>query len=159
MNPQIESTKNDFLSAKDGLLKSLATTPDDRISWSPSPSARSPLHIAVHAAEAMGFLHEMLLGKPFHGTTEEADRAFREHEKGFTSREEVVALIGTRSQALSDWFDALTEERLSETAPMPFGIGPVPIGMAMTFPALHTRWHTAQIDYVQTIYGDRDWHA
>jgi hypothetical protein len=32
------------------------------------------------------------------------------------------------------------------------------MAMAITFPADHMRGHTAQIDYLQTIWGDHDWH-
>ena len=41
---------------------------------------------------------------------------------------------------------------------MPFGLEPMPVAVVITFPTFHTRSHIPQIEYIQTIYGDRDWH-
>ena len=32
------------------------------------------------------------------------------------------------------------------------------MSVGITFPAYHTHGHVAQMDYIQTIYGDQDWH-
>ena len=34
----------------------------------------------------------------------------------------------------------------------------VPMSAGVTFAAYHTHGHVAQMDYIQTIYGDQDWH-
>ena len=39
-----------------------------------------------------------------------------------------------------------------------FGVGAVPMSLAMTSPPLHTMVHTGQLEYLQTILGDRVWH-
>ncbi|CAN5354584.1 hypothetical protein BH11ARM2_BH11ARM2_38570 [soil metagenome] len=158
MNERIEFAKNDFLRAKGGLLRALSTTPDDRLNWSPSSTARTPLQLAVHAADAIGLLHDSLDGKVYNGPgPEEADRGFREHERTFTDRDEALSFLECRSDGFLGWLDALDPEKLSSMVDMPF-IGTVPVEIAITFPAFHTRWHHAQIDYVQTSYGDLDWH-
>lgn len=157
MRDTIEKAKAEFLQAKGGLAKALSTTPDDRLEWSPSSTARSPLHLAVHAAEAIGHIHAALDGRAFpFSDSEAADRAFREHERAFTDRDEVVRLLDSRADAFVAWLDALDPETLGSMVRMPFG-GSAPVEIAITFPALHTRWHHAQIDYVQTAYGDLDW--
>lgn len=159
MKDPIESAKADFLQAKGGILHALSTTPDDRLTWSPSPTARSPLHQVVHAAQSIGNIHGFLDRRTFDvPTPEEADRGFREFERGITRREEAVSLLESKSDAFVAWLDALPEERLGSLVTTPFGMGQVPTELAITFPALHTRWHQAQIDYIQTIYGDLDWH-
>ena len=40
----------------------------------------------------------------------------------------------------------------------PFGMGEAPLGFMLIFPALHTNDHAAQMDYIQTCYGDRKWN-
>ena len=159
MKDTIESVKADFLQAKAGLLHALSTTPDDRLSWSPSPTSRSPLHQVVHAAESIGNIHGFLTDRTFDvPTPEEADRGFREFERMITRREEAVKLFERRADAFVAWLDALRPDELDRLVTTPFGMGDVPTGVAIGFPAMHTRWHQAQIDYIQTIYGDLDWH-
>jgi len=159
MSDPIDKAKNDFLQAKGGLLHALSNTPDDRLNWSPSPSARSPLHQVVHAAHAIGNIHGFLDGRTFDvPTTAEADRGFREMEQSFSTREEVLQLFESKSDAFMTWLDALDEKQLGVLVTTPFGMGQVPTEIAITFPAMHTRWHHAQMDYIQTIYGDHDWH-
>jgi hypothetical protein len=159
MKDRIERAKNEFLQAKGGLLHALSTTPDDRLTWSPSPTSRSPLHQVVHAAHSIGNIHGFLDGRPFNvPTPDEADRGFRESEQAFTRREEAVSLLESNAKAFVEWLDNLDPERLGSMVETPFGMGPVPIELGITFPAMHTRWHHAQIDYIQTIYGDLNWH-
>ena len=52
--------------------------------------------------------------------------------------------------------NALTPEMLASTVHLPFGV--IPMSVAITVMADHMRGHSAQIDYVRTIYGDHDWH-
>jgi len=159
MNDRIETAKNEFLQAKNGLLHALSTTPDERLNWSPSPTARSPLHQAVHAAQSIGHIHGFLTGRTFDvPTPEEADRGFREWERTFTRRDEVVSLLESKADAFVAWLDDLDPEQLGTMVTTPFGMGQVPTAIAISFPAMHTRWHHAQIDYIQTVYGDLDWH-
>lgn len=159
MKDRIESAKNEFLQAKGGLLHALSTTPDERLNWAPFPTARSPLHQAAHAAHSISHIHGFLDGRTFDvPTPAEADRGFREWEQAFTRRDEVVSLLESNADAFVAWLDGLDPERLSTMVTTPFGMGSVPMEIAITFPTLHTRWHHAQLDYIQTAYGDRDWH-
>ena len=53
MNTQqeiIEHAKTDFLQAKERLCQALAATPDDRLNWAPSATARTPIQQTAHAA-------------------------------------------------------------------------------------------------------------
>jgi hypothetical protein len=159
MREAIEEGKASFLRAKDRLVRALANTPDDRLNWSPSPSARSPLHVAAHSADAIRNIHNMLDGRPFPvPTSDEADVGFREWEKQFTTREQVTALLDEVSDAYVAWLDALGPSRLDDRCQLPFGLGFAPLRMVLSAQAAHLDSHTPQIEYIQTIYGDRDWH-
>lgn len=159
MKERIEQVKADFLQAKGGILHALAHTPDDRLTWSPSPSARSPLHQVVHAAQSIGHMHGFLDGRPFEvPNTAEADRGFREFEQSIKDRQSAIDLLERSSAAFVAWLDGLDEARFNRSVPTPFGMGEVPVHIGIGFPAMHTRWHHAQIEYIQTIYGDQDWH-
>lgn len=43
MEDTISQAKAEFVRAKDQVIRALATTPDDRIHWSPAPTARTPI--------------------------------------------------------------------------------------------------------------------
>jgi len=139
-----------------GLLKD---TPDERLNWSPSPTARTPLAIVGHSANSIHNITEMLKGRPFGmSTTAIADRGFRNEEQAFTSRDEVVSLFEKNSAAFIEWIDELKEEGLNDPITFPFGLGAGTVLHGITAPARHTEAHIAQLEYVQTIYGDHDWH-
>lgn len=161
MNTQqetIERAKTDFARAKNQLLTALSSTPDDRINWSPSATARTPLQQVAHAAWAIASIHEMLNGRTFQASsTAEADKSFRAWEEQFTARESVLELLEANSAAYEQFLEALTPEALNATIELPLGSGRACLAEALTFAPNHTKWHTAQIEYIQTIYGDRIW--
>lgn len=155
----VEDARTNFAQAKGQLEKAFAGIPDDRLNWSPSETARTPVEIVAHSAEALFHIAEMIDGRPFYqGPTADADAEFRERERDFKTREAALELLEKNSSILLDVLDRLTPERLdSEMATLPFGLGQAPIAMVLGAPADHTRWHAAQLEYIQTIYGDRDW--
>lgn len=156
----IDKAKADFLQSKGRLVHGLNTTPDDRINWSPSPTARTPIEQVAHAASSIKNIHGFLQGDPFTvPTTAEADKGFREHDAQFKSREQVLAALEDYSANYLAWLEQLSPDQLSKMVSLPFGMGEVPTAIALTFIPMHTDWHTAQLDYIQTIYGDHDWHA
>jgi len=155
----IERAKAEFLRVKEMMIQALAATPDDRINWLPAPTARTPIQQVAHAAAAVKNVHEILNSRPFQITnTAEADKSFREWEKQFTTRESVLQMFEENCAEYSAWLDALTPEALNATVELPFGSGFAPVSAALSFAPNHTTWHTAQIHYMQTIYGDLDWH-
>lgn len=155
----MERAKADFTQAKDALSRALAATPDERLNWSPSATARTPLHQAAHAAKAIRQICELLEGRPFpSNSTAEFDASLRAWEEQFTAREPVLALLESNSAAYLQWLDALTPEALEGSIELPFGSGNACMAQARSFAPHHTNWHTAQINYIQTIYGDQVWN-
>ncbi|MCW3094385.1 MAG: hypothetical protein JWL77_3 [Chthonomonadaceae bacterium] len=153
----IAEAKAEFIRAKERMARALTTTPEDKINWSPAPCARTPLQQVAHAAMAVSGIQDMIVGKPFpYADIVEADAAWRAAEKEFTTREQVLGLLEQSSTEYLAWVSTLTSEQLASTLQLPFGS--FPMAAAITFPADHLRNHAAQMDYIQTIYGDQDWH-
>lgn len=158
MEDIISQTKAELIRATERMAHALATTPDDRINWSPSPSARTPLQEVVHGAAAIAGIRGMLTGEPFpYAGLAEFDAAMRAAEKQFTTRAPVLSLLEQNTAEYLAWLDTLTPEQLAATVQPPFG-PPVPTAVGITFAAYHLSSHVAQMDYIQTIYGDQDWH-
>jgi hypothetical protein len=143
----------------DRIKRILEGTPDDRLLWSPAPTARTPLAQVVHAATSIHHIHTAMMGTRFaSATTAEADAEFLEIERGISSRAAALALLDKNSKAFIDWLDQLPEQRLSEMVPLPFDLGEAPMSFMLGVPAWHTNDHAAQMDYIQTCYGDRTWN-
>jgi len=157
MEDTISQAKAEFSRAKERLIHVLATTPDDKINWSPSPTARTPIQQVGHAAAATIFIKGMLTNKALPWADfVEAVTSMRGAEKSYTSREQVLGLLDQSSADYLVWLDTLTPEQVASTVSMPFG--PMPMAIGITLPADHIRSHTAQSEYIQTTYGDLDWH-
>lgn len=158
MNEIIEASKSEFLQAKAMLEAAFAAVPDDRLNWSPSTTARTPLAQVAHSAISIECIQGNLVGDTFaEPTTADADAWHLDHEKAVTTREEALDRLNRASDAYVAWLDALDPARLDEMVRSPFDLPPAPMRIAITFPTRHTLWHVAQLDYMQTIYGDRGW--
>ena len=157
MNPIAENTKNDFLRTKDRLLTMINATPEDRLYWSPAPTARTPVQLFVHSINALQFLHESFMGKPVPMlSTAEFDAYNRALDDETPTKEEAVVRLEVLSNAFVAWLEQVSDETLETMWESPFGT--LPMSIAITFPARHAEGHISQLEYVQTIYGDRVWH-
>src|SRR5262249_62290749 len=124
MRDAIDQAKVDFTRAKEQLAHAFETTPDDRINWSPAPTARTPVQQVAHCADALRNIHRMLQGQQFAvPNSAEADLSFREWEKRFSTREQVLELLERHSSEYVSWLDTLTTDRLDSSIPLPFGMG------------------------------------
>lgn len=158
MSDTIADTIGDLTYAKDQLIRALDNIPDDRINWSPAPTARTPIQIAAHSGFSLGYIADMFQGHPYPAPTmAQADEEFLALEKAFTTREETVAHIEANFQKHVDILNSIKPEDLERSTTLPFGMGAAPLGAIIGVGALHTRTHTAQIEYIQTILGDRTW--
>ena len=154
----VSQAKAEFLRAKARLLVALDTTPDDKLNWSPSASARTPVELVAHAASAVALIQGTISGAPWPYTSlTEADAAFRAADKPFKTRERATDHLAETSDKFIAWLDSLTPEQVGSTVQTIFGS--FPMSVAITLAADHMRGHTAQIEYIQTIWGDYDWHV
>lgn len=157
MEDTISQAKAEFIRAKEQMTHALTTTPDDKLNWTPSATARTPIQQVAHVAMVVSSTQDLLSGKPFPYTNiAELDTAGRIAEKEFTTREQVVSLLEHNSAEYLAWLDTLTAEQLASTVPSIFG--PIPMAVGINAPRNQISGHLAQMGYIQTIYGDHDWH-
>lgn len=157
MSTPAEHAKSELRRTNARMKQLLESTPDNKLTWKPSPSSRSPIEIVGHAASSIKGIQSMLEGNPFpFASTAELDAFCLEQEKTFTSREQVLELLEANTAAFEAWLDSLTPEQLAAKVHGPFGEQEVAVGAI--FPAMHAIGHCGQLEYIQTIYGDRDWH-
>jgi hypothetical protein len=77
-------------------------------------------------------------------------------EAKVTTREQAVEMINSSCDAVIKALDRIQPEQLTGMAKTPFG--EVPMASWVLIPSLHMDCHKAQIDYLQTIWGDLDMH-
>lgn len=153
----VDEAKAEFTRSTDRLKKAYAATPDDKINWSPSATSRTATELVAHSAMSITGLQGWLAGQPFPFESMAAlDEYCRKEEKNFTTREAVTGLLDENSAKFVTFLDSLSQETLGSM--FATQMGTFPMMTAITFPADHSRSHAAQIDYLQTIYGDREMH-
>ncbi|MFM9872290.1 MAG: SRPBCC domain-containing protein [Fimbriimonadaceae bacterium] len=136
----------------------LARIPIEKQSWSYSDSSRSAVHMVAHSGWSLGWIRSMLAGTPYPATTTAiGDQEMREFELGFTDAESALALLDEKSSAWMAYARSLTMDDLDRLVQLPFGFGEMRMRDALGAAAWHTNEHCAQIEFIQTMLGDRDW--
>jgi len=158
MEDIVSQTKAEYQRTRERLALLLSNTPDDKLNWAPSSTARTAVQLVAHSAEAVANIQTMLQGDHFEfNGTSDMDNRLRASERQYTTREQASALLDKNSAAFLAFLDGLTPETLAGTVKAFFG--EVPMSMAVNFPRLHMQDHVAQLEYLQTIWGDVDWYS
>lgn len=139
------------------LLKTLGEVPDDKLNWQPSPTSKSALRIAAHAAVSLKFLSGVVRGEAhFPASMAEAEAAGGDAEAAITSREALAAALADSTADAVAAIGALSPEQLQEDVVTPFMTAP--LAFFVNLLGRHTDNHAAQIDYLQTVWGDHVFH-
>ncbi|MHB8635781.1 MAG: DinB family protein [Fimbriimonadaceae bacterium] len=153
----VDAAKAEFTRSMERLIKAYASTPDDKINWSPSATSRTPTELVAHGGMSISGMQGWLAGQPFPFESMTAlDDYCRTEEKKFTTRASALAPLEENGAKFLTFLDSLSQETLAST--FETQMGAFPMMSAITFPADHLRSHAAQLDYIQTIYGDREMH-
>ena len=155
----VAQSKQSAEEAKALLLGNLSVVPDDKLTWSPSASARSAVQIVAHCGLANEAFATVIAGGeiPIGGlSAEEASNQIRQAGAMVTSREEAVRLIEESTAKVIAALDQATPELLATTPMTPFG--PFPYEAWMVLPGQHMGGHAQQLAYLQTIWGDLEDH-
>jgi len=158
MNDAIEKAKRQTLHGKDRLLKTLSFVPDDKLNWSPSPTAATALQIAAHAGLSNYRFIQQMRRQPMPTYATEAERlkAGADADADITTRQAAIDEIELATEEVLAFLDTLTDADVDSTVKLPFR--EVPMRHLMRRPGLHMEHHAGQIDYLQTCWGDMVWH-
>ena len=140
--------------ATDRLAKTFEFVPDGKLKWSPSKTARSALAIVAHCIMANRMFAMMIRGEQISPmpTPEQAHASSRQFEATITDRAEAVRQLEASSQEVVAAIGTMTAKRFGGSPNSPFGPMPMPVWMSL--PGGHMDNHAAQIDYLQTTWGD-----
>ena len=140
-------------------LKTLSFVPDDKLNWAPSPTAKSAIRIAAHTAVYAGTFAKMIRDRklPFGDEIPEFVARNNAAEEAITSRTEIESLFRKNTDEVIAALDTLTPEAIGTSLDTSLGWS-VPMTILMNLPGMHALSHAAQIDYLQTCWGDQDVH-
>jgi hypothetical protein len=156
MSKQIIITMTE--SGRDSLMRTAQAVPDDKLNWKPLDNGRTVLDLLGDAAQTPTMLTRML-------QSQGEFRPSREHfqqmaqERIAWSRDECVEKLRANTEAAIEAIRAVPDERLEEPLHLPMGGGmtlPLGVWMLMIYRTFAAR--TAQINYIQTLYGDFESH-
>lgn len=152
----VETSKERAVSNMEFFLRNFAHVPDDKLNWTPTPTAKSALRIAAHtalyAARFAAMIRAKALPQPENLVEWLAQRDAE--EIAITSREEMEKVFRQGTAEVLDALDALTPEDIKLT--LDSGQGwTAPMTQLMGLPAWHATLHAGQIDYLQTCWDDQ----
>jgi len=141
---------------RSALERTALAVPDDKLNWKPLDNGRTVLDLLGDAAQAptmgTGILRSATPYGPEHFSTLRAERA------GWT-REEALAHLERNTLEFLEELNKVSDEKLDEPLSLPMGGGmTMPLGAwaLIAYRAFTSRM--AQINYIQTLYGDFDRH-
>lgn len=136
------------------LLHDLNCIPEDQRNWSPGGAGTTALQILVGCAEiydvAAAVLHGQHVEMP--GEAPPAQRSWEPLDT-----EEVLAQVDEGFARYCAALDGLSEADLAQTRTMPWG-AEMPIAQIIWLPTMHAIYHDGQINYIQLLLGDNEYH-
>ena len=157
MNLLIESSKR---TAEDGMqyfLRNFSRVPDDRLTWSPTPTSKSPIRIAAHTALYAGRFAKMISERRI-PAVESIDQWIAERnaeEEALTSRTEMEAVFRAGTQKVLVALDEFPEELLEGSIDSGMGWS-MSMKWLINLPGWHATLHAGQIDFLQTCWDDQE---
>jgi len=153
----IESAAGSAQGSKDRLVYVFSFVPDHKLKFKPSSDAKSALEIMAHVAVCNRPFAEILRGKINGSTSMEVFERYRNEEASLTTRADVLAALEESHAPLMSALRDLADDAVSAYVETP-GLSR-PMTFFMNLPSLHYIAHTGQIEYLQTIWGDLDFHV
>lgn len=138
-------------------LRNFSHVPDDKLEWTPTPSAKSALRIAAHTALYAGRFAKMIRERrlPVVGDLQEWLAKRDAEEMTITSREEVERVFREGTEEVLAALDTLTPEDIERSLDSGQGWA-MPMRFLIDLPGFHATLHAGQIDYLQTCWGDME---
>jgi uncharacterized damage-inducible protein DinB len=139
-------------------FKAARAVPEDKLSWKPLDLGRSVLDQAQELAQCPDYVTGMVKGEKSSDNDGDWDAVIKERQ-AWTTLDKCQEIANERLAALYDAIRACPDERLKETVWLPYDGGrDFTIEEIMDYPRWNANYHSGQINYIQTLYGDKEMH-
>jgi hypothetical protein len=156
MEDFIAMCKERTTEAMDRFLHDLSFVPADKLTWSPTPTAKSALEIAAHCAGYSGEFSSIISAGKFPWSVEEFRGRVQSAIDSITTLEQAETMLRNGIADTIAALDTVRPEQIGAIIDAPHGR--TPFKFFLTLPAFHLETHGAQIDYLQTCWGDLEVH-
>ncbi len=157
MDPRIELSKKSAIDNMEMFLRNFSKVPDDRLTWTPTPTAKPAIRIGAHAALYAGRFAQMIRARAL-PKVENLDEWLAERSKeeaAITTRAEVESIFRQGTAEVLAALDTLTSEEIESS--LDSGQGwQMSMIWVMGLPGWHATLHTGQIDFLQTCWDDQE---
>jgi len=144
-------------SGKGRFLKTFGAVPADKQNYTPAEGAKTPIQLGAHIAVSNnGFAGMFEGGDERMPEMDVMMKMMAKAEAEIDTAEKVVAAVEESHTRLIASINGLSAERYASTIPTPFG--EMVIAEMVFYPGTHYHSHASQVDYVQTCYGDHEFH-
>ncbi len=142
---------------KGQFLKTFGAVAPDKQNYTPAEGAKTPIQIGAHIAVSNHGFAKMIGGsdEPMPEMAEMMDM-MQKAEAKLDTVEKVEAAIEESHTNLMTAINGLSAERFGSTVASPFG--EMVVAEIIFYPGTHYYSHASQVDYVQTCYGDHEFH-
>ena len=146
---------------KNELERTFAAVPDDKISWQPAEGARSALDAFGQATQSLQMTVGLIRGGQagVDGVNIREMMGQMAQQRAGWSRQDALTHMETNWSAFKATVEGMTDEQLATPLTMPFNGGttaPMAFWIMTAYRNLVSRF--AQINYIQTLYGDHESH-
>jgi len=153
----IDSCKRSAVQEMEHFLKLFSHVPEDKLTWTPMPTAKSALRIAAHtalyAARFAYMIREQKL--PSSDNLSEWLAQRNAEECAITTRSEVIAAFRKGTDEVLAALDSLSPEVIASSLDSGQGWS-MPMRQLMNLPGWHATLHAGQIDFLQTCWDDQE---
>lgn len=157
MDSLVAACKKSAVQGMEYFLRNFSFVPDDKLTWTPTPTAKSAIRIAAHTALYAGRFARMIQDRklPSGDNLTEWLAQRDAEESAITSRAEMERIFRKGTEEVIAALDSLTPEMIGTTLDSGQGWS-MPMTFLMNLPGFHATLHAGQIDYLQTCWGDQE---
>jgi uncharacterized damage-inducible protein DinB len=142
------------LRAGKALTQAVRAMPAEGLTWKPHDASRHALSLMGHCAVTNLVYAAVLANAPLPFRSQaESDAAIER----CSTLPKASAYLQRSLTRLCDTLIAIPADRLTEMVILPDGER-MPSALAMLVPASHMQYHLGQINYLQTLMGDEEYH-
>lgn len=146
-------------SALSDFFRTARAVPEDKLEWSPLDQGRSVLDQVQEVAQAPAFFKMLLEKKAFPELKPEQMEKAMEQRKSWKTIDECEEACRKYSDSFYNLIRDYPDEDLEIMINLPWGGGMVKsIADVMLFHYWNILYHTGQVNYIQTLYGDKEMH-
>ena len=159
MESLVASCKESAVQGMEYFLRNFSFVPDDKLTWTPTPTAKSAIRIAAHTALYAGRFARMIEDRklPASDNLTEWLAQRNAEEAAITRRTEIESIFRKGTDEVIAALSSMTPEAIGVS--LDSGLGwSMPMTRVMNLPGWHATLHAGQIDFLQTCWDDQEVH-